>query len=184
MKNISTLIVMMTLICHSQLYSQSNFKKYREYRKLQKMYDLKVEDIKSVQKVGKTSWTAKTTLTNNSRDTLFYFSAVDCEPSYYMIGAAVDSIQLYSDFKPCNVPIQTVIAIPPKGQRIVNLEISSLQPVTSSFDLTVYLSINKAKNIGERIADDMLTRGKNKDRKIFLVSSQIKVKTPAGNSNK
>jgi hypothetical protein len=159
----------------SHFFSLSDYKAHHEYKNLQKKYALKIEDPKTVQKDGKTSWTAKTILTNNSRDTLFYFSTTDCEPSYYLIDSGVDSVQLYAEFNPCVVPKQTVIAIPPKVQRIVYLEIHSFQPVKSSFELKIYLSITKAKNMGERIPEDMLTGDKVRD--ILLVSNRIKMPT-------
>lgn len=155
---------MLTLICHSQCYSQEN----------SKGLSLKVKDLKTVEKNGKSSWALKATLTNHSRDTLFYFSTVDCEPAYFMAMAMADSINLFSDFEKCNVATQTVIAIPPSGQRIIDLVISSTEPMASSFKFKVLLSINRAKNINERIPHDLLVRGKDKDKHILLVSNRIK----------
>jgi hypothetical protein len=140
-----------------------------------KRISLKVKDLKTIQKDGKTSWTVKTILTNHSHDTLFYISSTDCEPAYYSVGADIDSIQLLSNFKECHQPQRTVIAIPPSGKRTVNLEISSVKPVTSSFKLIVYLITGKAKNIDERISDHELFR---KERRMLVVSNRIKIRMP------
>ncbi len=161
---------MLTLICHSQFYCQTN----------SKGLSLKVSDVKTIEKNGKASWTAKTILTNHSRDTLFYFSFADCELAFFMISSEVDSIPLSLDYS-CDgdVAKQTVIAIPPKGQRTVNIDISSVRPATSPFKLRIYLSINKAKNMNERIPHDTLMRKRDKVRHVFLVSNWFKVKTTA-----
>jgi len=171
MKNISTLILMLTLICHSQFYCQTN----------SKGLSLKISDVKTVEKNGKTCWTAKTILNNHSRDTLFYFSFTDCELAFYMINAEVDSISLSLDYS-CGVATQTVIAIPPKGQRIVNIDFGSARPMTSSFKLKFYLSIDKAKNMAERIPHDMLVRKRDKLRHVLLISNWFKVITTADKS--
>ncbi len=146
MKYISTLIILLTLICHSQFYSQSNFKKYREYKK----YTLKAEDIKAVQKDGKTNWTVKTTLTNHSRDTLFYFVTTNCETANY----SIDTMTLFVDSPKCETGKQTVIAIKPKGRQIVDLQISAIKPLTSSMSFRIVMFIFKAKNMNDNTPFD------------------------------
>src|SRR3954468_4401181 len=101
MKNISTLLIMLTLICYSRYYSQGHLyskKDHAQIKKNSKGLSLEIGDLKTIEKNDKTSWTVKSTLTNNSRDTVFYFSTVDCDLAYYMIGAEVDSIQLSLDY--------------------------------------------------------------------------------------
>jgi hypothetical protein len=166
MKYISSLIVMLILICHSQCYSQkfSGF----QYALFKKKHPFEVKDLKQVQKDGNTSWTVRATLTNRSKDTLFYFSSTCSEPANYMI----DTMALFVDVKCCDTDQQTVIAIPPRGQRTVDLEISAHKSVTSSIPFRIFFIIYKAKNINERVPMNQLlqhTKGG-----ILLVSDQIK----------
>jgi hypothetical protein len=162
MKYIAGLIMLLTLICQSQLYSQSGLKRYRE----QKKYSLKAEDLKAIQKDGKTSWTVKTTLTNRSHDTLFYFITTNCDPAYY----AIDTMALFVDFKYCNTDEHTIIAVKPKGQRVIDLEISAIRPLTSSISFRIFMFIYKAKNRNDSIPHEKLM----KTRSLMTVSNQIK----------
>jgi hypothetical protein len=182
MKYISTLILMLTLICPSQYYSQRISKEAKDHhlkvRKNSKGLSLEVKDLKTVEKNGKTSWTVKTILTNHSRDTLFYFGTPDCEQGGYMVysgSTMADSIPLFIDYKNCgttrSLP-QTVIAVPPSGKRTVNLEIISQKPSTCS-KFSVCLSIYKAKNMNERNPNYDVMRIEG-DREVWLVSKRIK----------
>ncbi len=168
MKYFSKLIILLILICYSIFYSQENAKGL----------SLTVKDVKTVEKNGKTSWIAKTILTNHSNDTLFYFSNTNCETNYYLVGAAeVDSVQLFIDFKKCDSLQQIVIAVPPSGQRIVELEINSVRTVKSSFKLIVYLCSIKAKNKYERIPHYYFTNlQRSKENGLLVVSKRIKIK--------
>jgi hypothetical protein len=156
MKSILTLVIILTLILHSHSFSQSNFRKYREHKKLQKKYTLKAEDLKPVQKDGKTSWTVKTTLTNHSHDTLFYFIWTNCEPTDF----AVDTMALFVDMEKCEIGQKlTVIAVPPKGHHIVDLEIGAHKPLTFSMSFRIIVLIFKAKNMHDSVSpDELLTR--------------------------
>jgi hypothetical protein len=168
MNYISTLVIALILVWGSQGYSQSlvytNSKQDKaKIRENSKKLRLKVSDLKTVDKNGKTSWQVNSTLTNNSRDTLFYFTTADCESGNFIAMATVDTISLFADIDPCNISNQTVVAIPPKEQRTVNLLISSERPVTSSMTFMVCLHIYKAENMNERIPHDVLYRGGKKD---------------------
>jgi len=183
MKYISTLIVMLTLICHSHYYSQTNSKDFR----------LKVKDVKTVEKNGKTSWTVKTILTNHSRDTLFYFSYVDCEAAFYSVRKIFyksdirndtlidDGNSLSIDKQKCGAAKQTVISVPPSGQRIVNLELVSQNPLTSSIKFFITLYVYKAKNMYDISHVDLMQQGSN-EKRMSVNSKFIKIKPPAGNS--
>jgi hypothetical protein len=174
MKLLSTLIILLTLICPLQFYSQR-----LKVKNNAKGLSLKITELKTIDNNGKSSWTCKSTLSNHSRDTLFYFITLDCEPADFLIWTKEDSIQLYSDFENCDTTKQTVITVLPSGQRTVNFKFSSIRPVSSSFKIVVYLWLHKANNIYERIPNYVLM--KNNDRSILLKSKRIKIKTPAGN---
>jgi hypothetical protein len=182
MKNISVLILIITLICGSKYYSQSvvytTSKEDRlKIKENSKGLSLKIGDLKSVEKNGKTSWTIKSTLTNHSHDTVFYFIIADCEPANFMAMPIRENISLFADFDPCGDEKQTVISLPPKGQRTVDVMFSSQQPVTSSFKFIVFLHLAKANNSTERIPHGALMR--MKDRVIFLHSNKVKVNIPS-----
>ncbi len=183
MKYISTLIVMLTLICQSQYYSQTKSKEY----------SLKVKDIETVEKNGKTSWMVKTILTNHSRDTLFYFSYADCEAAFYIVRKVYNKSDIRNDTliddgnsvsidrQKCGAAKHTVISVPPSGQRILNLEMTSLKPLTSSIKFFITLSVYKAKNMYDIHQGDLMQQGPNEKRK-SVNSKFIKIKPPAGNS--
>jgi hypothetical protein len=169
MKYISTLIFILAIISHSNCHSQEN----------SKGLSLKVKDLKAVEKNGKASWTLKATLSNHARDTLFYFSTSDCEPADYLL------YPLINEFDPGSVPFvsfekcfgeQTVIAVPPGGERTVNLEISAPKALTSSFKFKLFLSVHKAKNTEERIPGELM---RTKERRILVVSNKAKIKAAA-----
>jgi hypothetical protein len=175
MKYISTLVILLSLICNSKYYSQKN-PKLRIKQENSKGLSLKVKGLKPIEKNGKTSWAVTSFLTNHSRDTLLYFSYPGCEPVNFMAMASVETITLFPDFE-CDTAVkQTVIALPPSAQRAVNLVISSKQPVTSSFAFKVILWIHRAKNLNERIPEkDLIQRTEGE---ILLASNLIKVEAP------
>jgi hypothetical protein len=131
-------------------------------------YRLRAEAPKAIQKNGQTSWLVRTTLTNRSRDTLFYFSSTCSEAPYFM----VDAVSLYVDFKKCDSYEQTVIAVPPKGKRRIELELGSRTPLVSSVEFKFIFIIFKAKDLNERIPQTELpqrTKGG-----IIVMSNKIK----------
>ena len=163
MKGVFTYILLLAIMCYSRSYSQENAKGL----------SLKVKYLATLKKNDKTSWLVKTTLINHSRDTLFYISSKGCEVNHYAVGAIVDSIQLTPDFKDCNPLERTIIAIPPSGQRIFDLEISSLRPVTSSFKFRVYLLSGRVKTRNEPILFEEVMR--KKETTLLVVSKKIKI---------
>jgi hypothetical protein len=165
--NLARLMFLLAM-CSTHLYSQTN----------SKGLSLKAREIKTVEENGVVSWQVKTILTNHTHDTLFYFSTIDCEPGYYLIYPMVDSVQLFTDFKKCDPPQQTVIAVPPGGQRKVDLKISSVQPVRSPFKFLIFLHINKAMNSTERIPEDELMKKTYRDRYVLVKSNKIRAKIP------
>ncbi len=174
MKSIFKLTIILILICHSQFYSQSNSKEYRlKVTKNSKGLSLKVKDLKAVEKNGKTSWTVKAIITNNFRDTLFYFIDSDCQSANFLIYSKSDTTSLIAGCEnTATIRKPIVIALPPKGQQTVDLEINAKRLVTSSIKFSVGLSIYKAKNMDERRPpfDIMRLEG----REIWLVSNRIK----------
>jgi hypothetical protein len=133
-----------------------------------KNYRLRAGASKAIQKNGKTSWVVKTTLTNRSRDTLFYFSSACSESIYYMI----DQITLHVNGQKCDLDEQTVIAIPPRGKRKVELEISSYEPLTSPVEFRLLLIMFKAKDLNERIPPTELSQRTKGG--IIVTSNKIK----------
>jgi hypothetical protein len=178
MKKISTVVVMMALICHTKFYSQ----------KYSKEYNLKVMVLNTVEKNEKTICTVKTILTNHSRDTLFYFSLADYELAFYRVQKVYrkkdmrndtliddgNSFSLDLDFEKRDAAKQTVIWVPPSGQRTINFEIKSYEPLISKIELIFFLSVYKSKNLSERISQNDLIQ--KKERKIVVKSNIIKVK--------
>lgn len=171
MKYVNTLMILLTFVCYPKYYSQENAKGLR----------LKVKYAATLKKNDKTSWLVKTTLTNHSRDTLFYVGNKGCEVNSYAVGAIVDSIQLTPDFKDCRPLEPMVIAVPPLGQRIVDLEISSLRSVTSSFKFRVYLFSGRVKTRNEPfIYEDVIRK---KETRLLVVSKKIKIKVPVSDGS-
>lgn len=185
MKYISRLIILLTFICNTTYFSQKNAKEY----------SLKVKDISTVTENGKTSWLVNTILTNHSRDTLFYFSFNECEAAFYNVKKMYYKSEIKNDtliddgnsvsinLQKCGAAKQTVISVPPSGQRIVNLEMISLKPLTSSFKFFISLSIYKAKNINQQIPHNDLMQKKERERSTNVKSKIIKIKPQAGKSN-
>ena len=174
MKHFSKLTIILILICRSQCYSQTN----------SQGLILKVKDLKTVEKNGKTNWIVKTTLTNYNHDTLFYFAINQYEPPFgFMLNSEELVVILISD-----TVTQTVIAIPPGGQRTFNLEIYPVahDPVvleSSPYnEFEVLLGIYKANNMHEPIPD--LLRWGNKENRILVASDNIKIKRPTTKSPK
>ncbi|MDX2172618.1 MAG: hypothetical protein SFY56_05815 [Bacteroidota bacterium] len=163
MKFTYTLVILLTLVCCQKYYSQENAKGL----------SLKVKYLETLKKNDKTSWLVKTTLINHSRDTLFYVSSKGCEVNLYLVGAMVDSIQLTPDFKDCRPLEPMVISVPPLGQRVVELEISSQRPVNSSFKLIVYLLSGRVKTRNEPFIYEEVIR--KKETRLLVVSKKIKI---------
>jgi hypothetical protein len=153
---------------------------YLNTRKNSKGLTLKVTDLKTVEIKGKTCWTVKTILSNHRRDTVYYFSYKNCESVYYLVSSGFDSLQLHANITGCDsLEPQTVIALPPHTQRIVNLEIHSARPMTSTFKLRIYFMTAKANNLKDRIPEREIFT--SDDRPILVVSKDIKVKIPTDN---
>lgn len=130
------LIITAALIIASQCFSQTK----------KQGYSLTTETPETIKKEGKTFWKVTTTLTNYSKDTLYYFSTTCSEQAYY----SIDTNVLYVDFQKCNSDAQTVIKINPGGHRTVNLEIASSVPLKTSITFRILFFLFRAKDINER----------------------------------
>jgi hypothetical protein len=173
MKFFLKLTIILILVCQAY-YSQQN-SKLRIKQENSKGFSLKVRDLTIIEKNGGTSWAVTSVLINHSRDTLLYFIIADCEPDNFMAIASVETVTLFPDFECDTANKQTVVALPPSGQRTVNLVISSKTPVTSSFEFKILLLIYRANNKYERISYYNLIE--TREREIFLVSNRIKIKS-------
>lgn len=167
MKYLLIRIIPLVLFFQTNCFSQENSKGLR----------LKVTEVNAIQKNGQTSWKAKAVLSNNTKDTLFYFNMPNCEQAYFMVMAYDNSLQLYSDFEKCDDVQISVTAIAPKESRKIDLIISSKNPVTTPIKFKVLLMLNKAKNSKEQIPRndlDNLELMKKSKRHILIVSNRIK----------
>jgi hypothetical protein len=108
-------------------------------------YSLLAKDPKAIKKSVKQSWTIKTILTNHSSDTLFYYTATDCEAAYY----SIDTMGLYVDFPQCDMKKQSVTVIPPSAQKIVELKMTAVNPLKYSVYFKVLVYIYKAQETGD-----------------------------------
>lgn len=172
------LIIILVFICNAQFYSQKISKERKEHhkriRKNSKGLALKVSDFILLEKNGKSSWAGKAAIYNKTRDTLFYFITPNCEASGFLVMAFADSVSLFADFEPCTNANKIIVAIPPKGKRVIDLVISSTRPVTSPGKFIVFLSAFKAKNGSEPNPNYNKIR-KEVDREIWLQSNKIKI---------
>jgi hypothetical protein len=175
------LIVFLTFLCHSSFYAQEKSKTQKRKEQRQRIKEnskglsLKVKDLKAVEKSGITVWNMKTVLSNHSKDTLFYFSWPNCDASNFML--YTEELIIY--FDPCDTSAQAVIAIPPREERTVDLEIRSVIPGTvehmsSTVKFKVIFWLFKAKNKNERIPiHDLLMN--YRDREGFVWSNELKI---------
>lgn len=152
-----------TLDKMNSLPKSSLLSRYRIHREFKKI-NLKAEDLKAVQKDGNTSWTVKATLTNRSRDTLYYFATPYCKSMDF----SVDTTALFVNDDKCASSEQAVIAVKPKGQYIVDLEIGSKEPLASSMEFRVVMFYKRAKNRNNSVTLDRY------ERMFLLLSNRIK----------
>ena len=139
---------------------------------------LKASDPELVEKNGIHGWTVKTTLTNNRKDTLFCF--ITSTNNYF--DYLTNSSELYVDSGNSDTTEMVLIAIPPKGKRVINLLIrhTKTEPelIQSQYSIKfrICLGMYRAKNASELKTYYDLRKDKDKLRRIFLVSNAVKTK--------
>jgi hypothetical protein len=172
MKNIKKITIAAILSISSLAYAQ----KTKEVDNA-KGLKLTIADAQPVEKNGKTTWTVNATLSNNSKDTIYYFDNRGREAGNYIITATPDTVSLAIDIPQVGID-QFIAAIPPKGKQVTKLEISSAKPVNADFAFSVYFWTRKAANRKEAVTPDEFSSKKFGEHGIFIGSNQIKVKLP------
>jgi hypothetical protein len=137
---------------------------------------LKLDEPQAFEKNGKTYWSVNATLSNSTKDTIYYFDNKGSEAGSYIVSASADTIVLTIDFAPKFDQTLYISALPPKGKQTVKLEITSAKPVNTSFGIVAYLWVRKAMNRKETATQDELNSRKYGDHGIFLPSNEVKVK--------
>jgi len=144
-KHISTILIFLAVIARGQQPLTGQIKEY----------DLTLQKLMVSEKPTGTTFKVKATLTNNTPDTLYYFSMTCSWQEFYH----TDNKTLRINISPCDKNVQTVVAVPPKGSNAVELEvISQKNTTTNPMTFKIGLDLVKAKSKWERRNFDKLNR--------------------------
>jgi len=177
MKLLFKLSLLLFLNCQSEFYSQTLSKEDKSAGqnviKNSKGLKLKIEELNPIHCNEGGRWAVNAILTNNTHDTLFYFTTSDFEVGYYLAYTSDTSVDLFIDLEKCTASTkqQTVIMVPPSGKRAINLEIVSKAPIIKPTKFSVILESHRAEKQDERIPHYELMR--KREREIFLRSNKL-----------
>jgi hypothetical protein len=120
-----------------------------------KEYELTLRKLMIAEKPSGTIIKVEATLINNTADTLFYFSMTCSWQQFYNIDNK--TFNIHND--PCDKNVQTVIAVPPKGQRSVVLDILTQNKLTTNpIGVKIGFDLVKAKNLADHRDFDKFNR--------------------------